>query len=199
MKNNYFNLVICLALMSLPLFSKAVSITASELDEPETLCFDKTIARGDLSQRTFDYNFVVNEEDFGKRGLVFVGFRLRSNPDKVLLMHGYSEINSRGWTEYVPGQLLPEGAGIWLSAVNQIDILHTPTNLSEFEDDGEILVGYGLRIYEDDSNEDIFQEMLLNERFSVVHRLGEQSVSAYRVCVEIIRVEEVFTAIDIID
>lgn len=165
----------------------AGAVDAIELSEPQMLCFDKSVARGDLTQFTFDYNFVTPEKDLGKEGLIFMGFRLKSNPNSFYLLHGYGQKN---WSLYEPGKLLPNGAGEILRPLAPLRVVSEPTNLSAFIDDGEILVGYGLKVYEEDTQEDIFQEMLSYERYSVVRPIKPNMIDTRRICIDYTHIRE---------
>lgn len=148
-------------------------VPTSSMNFPENIyCFDKTNFRGGLANATLDHAMVIPGSDQLKTGDVFVGFRLKSNPDVVLLKSSFPD----HWSSYDgTGEPVAYQANISLLPVSLINIIKQPVDLRAYAGDGEVLVGYGLRTGPDATLKDSFQDMLANRRYSVIWHLDPQS------------------------
>lgn len=155
------------------------------LSQPANLCLDQAEWSGDIRRVTLKYFLVVAPEHQGKSGDVFVGFRLKSQPDKRWL---YSP--GLGWRAYDSNDP-NQGPWPYRSAAGLFPLetiaLGPQGDLSGFAGDGEILVGYGLRANPGSFGAaDTYKEMLDSQRFEVVWSVGADYLAAalYTVCLK---------------
>ncbi|MFA7239941.1 MAG: hypothetical protein WC091_07495, partial [Sulfuricellaceae bacterium] len=129
------------------------------------------------------YKFLVAASDHYKEGDVFVGFRQRSVPGVLWLKDG------NGWVKYdgAPRQT----ASYKLDPMISLNIIPKPTDVSAFYEDGEVLVGYGLRTKAGATATDSFQEMVDNDRFSIIWVVGGQREGGNMICLKVIEVQEI--------
>ena len=149
-------------------------------------CFPQSEWRGGLAQATFDYRLILAEGDFIKHGDVFVAFRLKSKPDALWLYD-----HNRNWVAYDPNTnpVASYSSGT-LEAILQVPIIPQPTDLTALSGDGELYVGYGLRNNASATVQDSFQEMLSNQRYSLVWEIGPQEPMWTSVCLTVTQVDE---------
>jgi hypothetical protein len=136
-----------------------------EPTEPSEYCFEQSELRGGLTQTTFKYNLIFAAGDRNKNVDVFTGLRLKSRPDALWLS------NFRGvWSAY-DANIDPIAYFQFprlTSTVFPVDIIPQPIDLSAFSGNGELLVGYGVRNGATTTTRDSFQDMINNQRYSVV-------------------------------
>jgi hypothetical protein len=150
------------------LFGASVSeATTTVFSAPAQYCFPKGVLRGELSQTTLDYTFVVPAEDQLKQGHIFVGFRMKSSGNIWLYGFGaWAAYDSAAPVAYYGGTLLP---------ILLLHVIPDPTNLTSFAGDGEVLVGYGLGTTTSSS----FQDMTSNQRYSTIWQVGTQPLYSH--------------------
>ncbi|MEQ1636476.1 MAG: hypothetical protein ABL903_07275 [Methylococcales bacterium] len=135
---------------------------------------------GDLSQTTLRYQLIVPPEDHTKHGDIFLGFRRKSAPEQLWLFGFRWDVNAiaaqPGWVQYDQKQVpLAYAMGQLLPAANTMHILDQPMNLTQFEGDGEVLVGYGLRDNDRSTTpKDSFKEMVDNNRLRTIWQVNGQ-------------------------
>ncbi|MBX3615582.1 hypothetical protein [Nitrosomonas sp.] len=142
---------------------------------PGKICFSQT----NLYAETDNYKsvmlnhyLIVRKEDHYKTGDVFVGFRLKSQPDVLWLYNG-----GVSWIKQEKGKVpeffynfaqIPLGQ---LQPVTPTSIFYHPINVSPYVGDGELWVGYGLRS-ESETAQVSFDEMLSSNRFDLIWEIG---------------------------
>ncbi len=179
--------------------------------KPAQYCFSQSEWRGGLNQLTFDYHLAVVADDQFKNGDVFVGFRLTGRPEALWLSEGggrwsaynasttpvayYSgELQPVMQTSIIPqptdvtafspdssnwGQDIPAVATSLLNGGQNVQpVLSTAGTDST---PGEFLVGYGLRRNAAATINDSFQDMVSNQRYSVVWAIGPPPQQAYTI------------------
>ncbi|NOT84890.1 MAG: hypothetical protein HOP02_08970 [Methylococcaceae bacterium] len=139
---------------------------------PSQYCFAQGWWSGDLSKMELRYHLIIPPADQGKLGSIFVGFRRKSAPDKLWLFGIPNGTNQYKWVQYDPNQRSLAYEGGPLQAVTKIYLPNQPTDITQFEGDGEILVGYGLA--EVTFNAHTFEDMLNNNRFSSIWQVNRQ-------------------------
>lgn len=142
---------------------------------PGKICFPQSYLYAETNNFKsvmLNHYLIVRKEDHYKTGDVFVGFRLKSQPD-VLWLHG----GGARWTKYKNGQVpeyysnspfIPIGK---LQPVISTSISHHPIDVSLYVGDGELWVGYGLRS-ESETAQVSFDEMLSSNRFNLIWEIG---------------------------
>ncbi|WP_333873365.1 hypothetical protein [Methylobacter sp.] len=156
-----------LALSCLLTTAVAQAVTTTEFTAPTGYCFQQTVLRGAPDKTTLEHNLIIATADHFKNGNVFVGFRRRSQPDALWLLNNnlkWSAYDSGNPIDFDPYQLTTTG----LQPVMPVPIIPLPLDLTAFSGDGELLVGYGLGTNAADS----FQDMVNNQRYSVVWIIG---------------------------
>jgi len=155
-------------------FAVAFPVTAQNttvFSAPMQYCFRQLEWSGDLSKVTLKYNLIVEPQHHFKEGDVFIGFRhlTRSGVgwDAIwLLGRRVSDIEPlTGWYNYVPNQEPPVFFRGPLQPVIPATILSQPLDLTAWNNEGDLLVGYGLRTTSGATAADSFQEMLDNKRY----------------------------------
>ena len=136
--------------------------------EPMEYCFEQTSLRGGFDRIILEHNLIVAPEDHFKPGEVFIGFRRKSEPDALWLTDGSEwrayDDNEHPYMAYKrPAKLEP---------VIKAKIFMQQMDVTEFEGDGEIWVGYGLRKDESATEEDSFQDMMDNRRYYRLWQIG---------------------------
>lgn len=163
------------------------------LSEPGKICFPQTQLHAKfpvgsdgprMDQVMLTHYLLVPEQDRFKAGHVFVGFRLQNQPGKLWLFNGsswelketaimlnFSSDNDalRNLEDYTGREVV-----VPLQPVIPIRISNYPVDVSAFVGDGELLVGYGLSSTGDDNlGQEAFDEMMANNRFWRIWRVGE--------------------------
>ncbi len=129
--------------------------TRIQLPEPGKLCFPQTMLYAEhnrYDQVMRDHFLLVSEQDWFRDGLVYVGFRLKSNPDELWFFTGREWVNKNSDPDFpVPFNSNSSArtrftpiTTIKLQPVIQTFISNFPVDVSAFVDDGELWVGYGL-------------------------------------------------------
>lgn len=172
------------------------------LPESGKICRDSLTISGMPAKPTYiSFSLVATQaEHIGQSVDIFVGFRMRNQPEKLWLL---TRRDTLEWREYTLGK---EPNAYYAQTPNSLQGLDSltilssdaPTDLSSLAipgEQGELLIGYGLRTDSSATVSDAFQEMLDNLRFAVVWRVGNYS-SVSTVCFEYnkIKVEVNFSA-----
>jgi hypothetical protein len=144
-------------------------VNTTEFSEPGQYCFQQTSRRGTLDQIILEHHLIIPSEDHFKTGDVFVGFRRSSQPDALWLTEGSQ------WRAYDDSEFpyVNYIGPIKLEPVIKVEVFHAPKDMTEFAGDGEIWVGYGVRQDETATREDSFQDMINNQRYYRVWRVGD--------------------------
>lgn len=154
-----------------------------QLPEPQEYCIYSLKRQGSLSETTrIVYTFVPEKSGhIGQPVDFFVGFRRRSQPEQLWLLHTPRYAYEVEAVEYPPGTTPTPyhsyQSPFTLGRLNSLTIFSSSlpvdlTNLATMGNEGEILAGYGLRADAASTAADSFQEMLDNSRFAVVWRAG---------------------------
>ncbi|MBL8498167.1 hypothetical protein ABF87_04630 [Nitrosomonas sp. JL21] len=161
-----------LFLISILLFnaslSQADSTAITKFSTPAEYCFPQTSLRGGFDKIILDHHVIISPEDHFKNGDVFVGARFKSKPDVLWLTDGFSWWNiddnheNAGPKSYTSGKLQP---------IVPTSISYNPVDVTEFIEDGEIWVGYGLRS-ESETWRESFEDMKRSQRFNLVWEIG---------------------------
>jgi hypothetical protein len=157
--------------------------------EPVEYCFEQTSLRGGLDRTILEHHLIVAPEDHFKPGEVFVGFRRKSEPDKLWLYGGVG-----GWSDSDDNQYLYSrsvDSMQKLEPVIDVPIFLDPMDVTEFAGDGEIWVGYGLR--KDDTetpDEDAFQDMMSKQRYYRLWQIGGSIEKNSTICLTTTQMEE---------
>lgn len=153
------------------------------LSSPGKMCFPQTSLHAEspidengyrLDKVMFTHYLIIPKEDHFKKGAVFVGFRLKSQPEKLWLFDGYEwKIMSDDEPQAFFG---PTTFGIedihTLQPITKTYISDFPLDVSEYADDGELMVGYGM-MPESGTVRDAFNEMYqTSNRFKVLWQIG---------------------------
>jgi hypothetical protein len=176
-------LVGCYLMGTAPILTLAGE-TTTVFTSPGKLCFPQTSLRAELDRYDniiLDHYVVISKEHHFKEGLVFVGFRLNSRPDELWLFS-----REKNWVKYpndlidsspepfIPQvQTLPTGQ---LQPIMPTTISMAPIDASAYVGDGEFWVGYGLNL-STNSNVEIFNEMVRNNRFERILEIGKRLYS----------------------
>lgn len=159
-------------------------------------CFEQTSQRGGLDRTILEHHLIVPPEDHFKPGEVFVGFRRKSEPDKLWLYGIW-----RDWIDFDDNQYLYPKAFIPVSKLEpviEVPIFLDPTDVTEFAGDGEIWVGYGLRKDETSTEEDAFQDMMSNHRYYRLWQIGGSIEKNPTVCLTTTQMVEDTSTEDIV-
>lgn len=170
-----FLLLIPVAALPLYMGNTAAMLPDTELNKttvlssPMRFCFYQYEGNDDLTKTTLSYKFLVAASDHYKEGDVFVGFRQRSVPGVLWLKNGCNGVKYDGTLQTPSYKLQP---------LISLNIIPQPTDVSAFYEDGEVLVGYGLRTKAGATATDSFQEMVDNDRFSIIWVVGGKETAA---------------------
>ncbi|MBF6650177.1 hypothetical protein [Methylobacter sp. BlB1] len=156
--------------------------------EPVEYCFEQTSLRGGLDRAILEHHLIVPPEDHFKLGEVFVGFRRKSEPDKLWLYGIFGNWIDSNDTQYIYSRSVYSMRK--LEPVIDVSIFLDPTDVTEFVGDGEIWVGYGLRKDESATEEDSFQDMMDNQRYYRLWQIGGSIEKNSTVCLTAIQMEE---------
>jgi hypothetical protein len=150
-------------------FLRADIVNTTEFSEPGQYCFLQTSLRGTLDKTILEHHLIIPSEDHFKTGDVFVGFRRSGQPDALWLTDGFRwhayDNSERPYMNYT--------GPIKLEPVIKTEVFYAPKDVTEYAGDGEIWVGYGLRQDETATREDSFQDMINNQRYYRVWRVGD--------------------------
>ncbi|MGJ0431539.1 hypothetical protein [Methylobacter sp.] len=156
--------------------------------EPMEYCFEQTSLRGGLDRTIQDHHLIVPPEDHFKLGDVFVGFRRKSEPDKLWLYGIFGNWIDSNDTQYLYSRSVYSMRK--LEPVIDVSIFLDPTDVTEFVGDGEIWVGYGLRKGETSTEEDSFQDMMDNQRYYRLWQIGGSIEKNSTICLTATQMEE---------
>lgn len=134
--------------------------------EPTTYCVPQTLVRGGYQNLVIDHNMIIPPADHSKKGDIFVGARLKSQPEVLWLLKGIS------WQQITSSADLRNAQHLSFEhfpLLIPVSIFYTPTDVSQFVGDLEIWIGYGLRSATE-SAEDAFNEMTASERYEILWR-----------------------------
>ena len=172
--------LLCIFLFCISLAQADQEIT-TKFSEPGKMCFPQTSLHAEpnkFNSIMLDHYLIISKEDHFKEGLVFVVFRIKSQPNALWLFDGenwmkHSDADSpkpflpHGYTTLPTGQLQP---------VIPTFISSYPIDVSEYIGDGELWVGYGLSS-ETRTPQEAFDEMINSERFNLVWEIGNPKVA----------------------
>ncbi|WAK03337.1 hypothetical protein [Methylobacter sp. YRD-M1] len=144
-------------------------VKTTEFSEPGQYCFEQTSLRGKFDKTILAHHLIIPPEDHLKTGDVFVGFRRSSQPDALWLTDGSQ------WRAYNDNEFpyMAFKRNIRLEPVIKAEVFHAPKDVTEYVEDGEIWIGYGVRKDETETKEDSFQDMISNQRYYRVWRIGD--------------------------
>lgn len=145
-------------------FSYADITETIESAEPADYCIPQTLVRGGFENLIIDHNMIIPPMDHARSGDIFVGARLKSQPDTYWLLSGITWRKIEEFDDLLNSQYQHFDQ---LPFVVPISLFNSPINLSEVIGDLEIWVGYGLRSAAE-STTDSFNEMNLNERYELL-------------------------------
>lgn len=176
----------------------------TQFSAPGKMCFPKTslhIKDNDLGKVMLSHYLVVPQEDHFKSGALFVGFRLKSQPEALWLYDGgyippvWSKYDDTGVRAFLPNPYVHSGGtsfGVGLQPITPVYISTYPIDVSTHIDDGELWVGYGL------STEEIhpFDEMMNSKRFQLIWEIGKplagtELVDISTICIAITKMTEI--------
>lgn len=166
-------------IVRLPISPSFYNTESSSYHNDDKYCFSQGFWSGDLENLTIYYHLIVPPEDQNKYSDIFLGFRQKTQPGKLWLF-GFSMNNtgvttSPNWIQYDNKQTpMVYAMGQSISAITKINIIGKAINLRQFEGDGEILIGYGLRNNEYTTSPiDSFNEMTNNNRLKVIWKFDK--------------------------
>ncbi len=136
----------------------------TESGAPTTYCVSQTLIRGGYENLVIDHNMIVPAIDHAKVGDIFVGARLKSQPDALWLLSGIT------WRKIESSSDLPNSQYQHydeLPLVAPISIFNSPMDLRANIGDIEIWVGYGLRSVTEPA-EVSFNEMANSARYELL-------------------------------
>jgi hypothetical protein len=172
--------LLCTYLLNLPL-TQADIVIDTQFSEPAKMCFSQTSLRAEpnkFNSIMLDHYLIVSKEHHFKRGLVFVGFRLKSQPDALWLFDGTNWVKRSDFdslTAFIPNEYnrLPTGQ---LQPVMPTFVSSYPIDVSSYVGDGELWVGYGLSS-ETRTSQESFDEMMSNGRSRLIWEIGNPQVA----------------------
>lgn len=153
------------ALLSVSILGLAAELTETiESAAPTTYCVPQTQVRGGYENLLIDHNMIIPPADHSKIGDIFVGARLKSQPEVLWLLKGitWQQITSTADLRNSQHRHFDQ-----LPLVVPVSIFYTPIDVSQFVGDVEIWVGYGLRSATETA-EDSFNEMATSERYELL-------------------------------
>lgn len=155
-------------------------VTNTKFSTPGKMCFLQTSLHinkdNDLSKIMLSHYLVVPQEDHFKAGALFVGFRLKSQPETLWLydgdqVKGWSKYDGTNVSAFLPSPYTIGGGApaTGLQPITPVYISSYPIDVSAYIDDGELWVGYGLSTEETKS----FDEMIDSKRFQLIWEIGK--------------------------
>jgi len=141
--------LLCIFLFCISLAQADQEIT-TKFSEPGKMCFSQTSLYAEpnkFNNVMLNHYLIVSKENHFKAGDVFVGFRLKSQPQTLWLYDGVNWLINNS-TSNPPNAISLNPfthLGQFLQPVIPISISNYPIDVSAYIGDGEILVGYGLR------------------------------------------------------
>lgn len=148
----------------------------TQFSKPSKICFPQISLyqkSGSLDNVMFDYYLTIPQEDHFKAGHIFVGFRLKSQPEALWLYDGIVWNKYDG--TYPPLPFPPDTFDLYeLQPVTRTSISIYPIDLSAYVSDGELWVGYGFRSPSSGiSAQEAFDEMISSKRFKLIWEVGQ--------------------------
>lgn len=177
----YFNRLItllCILLMNISL-AQATEVN-TKFSAPGKMCFPQTSLYTQLEEFKsvmFEHYLIVSKGDHFKDGDVYVGFRLKSQPETLWLYDGGNWIKND--SNNVIASAFDTRQGIQYGQLQPIiptSISHYPIDVSTYVGDGQLWVGYGLRSASGTLQES-FDEMMSSGRFNLIWKVGEPLMS----------------------
>lgn len=172
-----------------------------ESTEPTSYCVAQTEVRGEYESLVINHNMIIPPVDHFKVGDIFVGARLKSQPDALWLLTGvaWRKINNTvdlRNSHYKHFEQLP--------MVAPVSIFNNPIDLTGVVGDAQIWVGYGLRSVTESAVES-FNEMTMSGRYEL---LWEALPSPYKpasgvgspyasICFEITAIRKIVHAVGV--
>ncbi|MEY3121988.1 MAG: hypothetical protein RI993_813 [Pseudomonadota bacterium] len=184
MKNLLLRTLLSIVFIICSTLVQANSENKIQLSSPGKLCFPQTMLYAEYNQFNrvmLDHFLIVSEEHHFKDGFVYVGFRLKSEPDELWLFNGLEWTNNSGSDYPVPfiASVRNGFETTELQPVIQTFISNYPVDISTHVDDGELWVGYGL--IEEGADRSLstispvaFDDMINHQRFNRVLEIGKQ-------------------------
>ena len=150
----------------------------TKFPSPMEICLPQVVVRGHtFNSVQLNHYLVISPEDRSKAGDIFVGFRLKSQPDAIWLTNG-----SSWWTATdEEDSHIPKVYGHFneLPPFAYLEIFNNLENVSAYIGDGEIWAGYGLR--KDGATwQDAYEDMIQNQRFKILWEIGLDSGQSLR-------------------
>lgn len=164
-------------------FSLAQADQKFPLVSPGKLCFPQSSLVAEWSPHEgyrwegvmLTHYLLIPPEDHFKKGAVFIGFRLKSQPEKLWLFNsGEWQIMDDANPQFFHTKFYDyasEEETFILEPIIRTYISRGPINVSSYINDGELLVGYG-KMSESGTIRDAFYEMYQNNRFKVLWEVG---------------------------
>jgi hypothetical protein len=160
-------------------------------DTPVEYCFSQNSGSvKDITKVEITRHFFVDIKDIQKNGDVFLGFFSRKTGELWLYGGKNYPLGPWGWSKVEPNQPLAVYRSGKLEYITQVNS-GPPVNLSEYRDDAELYVGYGVREKSDATLADSFQNMMDNQRFSEIWRVGADFNSGDLICLKALEVNQI--------
>lgn len=123
-------------------FSLANEIETTESADTTTFCLPQTQVRGGFENLVIDHNKIIPADDHFKSGDIFVGARLKSDPESLWLLSGITwrrinNVDDLHRSQYQYFEQLP--------MVVPISVFNSPFDARGLIGDVEVWIGYGLR------------------------------------------------------
>lgn len=129
-----------------------------------TYCVPQTLVRGGYDNLMIDHNMIIPAADHSKRGDIYVGARLKSDPEALWLLSGITWRRIESAEDLSNAQY--QGFN-QLPLVVPVSVFYSPFDASALVGDVEIWIGYGLRSATG-SAADSYHEMTSNERYELL-------------------------------
>ena len=154
----------------------SVTVTPTEFATPAEYCFPQTVVKSKESKFNdiaLDHHLIIQKTDHFKIGDTFVGFRQKSQPGILWLTDGVSWFNANEDPDKPKAYpvSLPNNNDSKLQPIIPITLSNELIDVSAYVDDGEVLVGYGLRS-EGESWQKSYDDMIKNQRFQLIWEIG---------------------------
>lgn len=150
----------------------------TKFTSPGEICFPQSYLYAETNNFKsvmLKHYLIVHKEDHYKTGEVFVGFRLKSQPDVLWLFNGGRWImheNGKVPEFFANSAQIPFAQ---LQPVIPTSISDHPIDVSPYVGDGELWIGYGLRS-ESETAQVSFDEMLSSKRFNLIWEIGNSVI-----------------------
>jgi len=135
-----------------------------------------------LDKVILTHYLVLPKEGHFKNGYLFVGFRLKSQPEKLWLFDGLrwavmdDNTGPHSFMTTITASDNPLRPYNILQPIVPTYISDFPINVQAYANDGELLVGYGIT-NDPGSIQEAFNEMSQNNRFKVLWEIGSNTLN----------------------